>query len=51
MGFQAEGSAPIVRGYPIEKPETLATAIRIGNPASWKTAVAAKEESGGVIDW
>jgi len=50
MGFQAEGSAPIVRGYPIEKPETLATAIRIGNPASWKTAVAAKEESGGVID-
>lgn len=50
MGFQAEGSAPIVRGYPIEKPETLATAIRIGNPASWKTAVQAKEESGGVID-
>ncbi|MDD2523847.1 MAG: threonine synthase [Endomicrobiaceae bacterium] len=50
MGFQAEGSAPIVRGYPIEKPETLATAIRIGNPASWKSAVQAKEESGGVID-
>ncbi len=50
MGFQAEGSAPIVRGYPIEKPETLATAIRIGNPASWKTAVEAKEQSGGVID-
>ncbi|MBN1621095.1 MAG: threonine synthase [Endomicrobiales bacterium] len=50
MGFQAEGSAPIVRGYPIEKPETLATAIRIGNPASWKTAVEARDESGGVID-
>jgi len=36
MGFQAEGSAPIVLGHPVEKPETLATAIRIGNPASWK---------------
>jgi threonine synthase len=50
MGFQAAGSAPIVHGYAIEKPETLATAIRIGNPASWKTAVAARDESGGVID-
>ncbi|MFH1617221.1 MAG: threonine synthase [Candidatus Margulisiibacteriota bacterium] len=49
MGFQAAGSAPIVSGKPIEKPETFATAIRIGNPASWKTAVAAQEESGGVI--
>ncbi|MFH1457758.1 MAG: threonine synthase [Candidatus Omnitrophota bacterium] len=50
LGFQAEGAAPIVRGHPIEKPETLATAIRIGNPASWKTAVEAREESGGLID-
>jgi threonine synthase len=50
MGFQAEGAAPIVRGYPIEKPETLATAIRIGNPASWKTAEEARDESKGVID-
>lgn len=49
MGFQAEGAAPIVRGYPIEKPETLATAIRIGNPASWKSAVLAARESGGKI--
>jgi threonine synthase len=50
MGWQAEGAAPIVRGYPIEEPETLATAIRIGNPASWKRAVAAAEESQGLID-
>ena len=50
MGFQAEGSAPIVLGHPVEKPETLATAIRIGNPASWKQAEAARDESGGVID-
>lgn len=50
MGFQAEGAAPIVHGHPIEKPETLATAIRIGNPASWKSAVAAAEESGGEIN-
>jgi threonine synthase len=50
MGFQAAGSAPIVAGHPIEKPETIATAIRIGNPASWKTAVEARDESGGVID-
>ena len=50
MGFQAEGAAPIVRGYPIENPETIATAIRIGNPASWKYAVNARDESGGVID-
>jgi len=50
IGFQAEGAAPIVRGYPIEKPETLATAIRIGNPASWKQAEAARDESGGLID-
>ncbi len=50
MGFQAEGAAPIVRGYPIENPETVATAIRIGNPASWQKAVAARDESGGKID-
>lgn len=50
MGFQAEGAAPIVRGYPIEKPETIASAIRIGNPASWQKAVAARDESGGTID-
>jgi len=50
MGFQASGSAPIVLGHPVEKPETLATAIRIGNPASWKQAEAARDESGGVID-
>ena len=50
MGFQAAGSAPIVCGHPIEKPETLATAIRIGNPASWKSAVAARDESDGMIE-
>lgn len=50
LGFEAAGAAPIVHGYPIESPETLATAIRIGNPASWKGAVEAKIESGGVID-
>ncbi|MCE5194427.1 MAG: threonine synthase [Nitrospiraceae bacterium] len=50
LGFQAAGSAPIVKGHPIERPETIATAIRIGNPASWKSAVAARDESGGRID-
>ena len=49
-GFQAEGSAPIVRGEIVTDPETIATAIRIGNPASWKQAVAARDESGGLID-
>jgi threonine synthase len=49
-GYQAEGAAPIVRGHKVEKPETLATAIRIGNPASWKQAEAARDESGGQID-
>lgn len=49
-GFQAEGAAPIVRGQVIENPETVATAIRIGNPASWKKAEAARNESGGIID-
>jgi threonine synthase len=50
MGFQAEGAAPIVKNKVIDKPKTLATAIRIGNPASWKGAVVARDESGGVID-
>lgn len=50
MGFQAEGSAPIVLGHPVKYPHTLATAIKIGNPASWKQAEAARDESGGVID-
>ncbi|MEN9710569.1 MAG: hypothetical protein RL441_561, partial [Actinomycetota bacterium] len=49
-GFQAEGAAPIVRGHVVEKPETIATAIRIGNPASWEYAIAARDESGGAID-
>jgi threonine synthase len=49
-GFQAAGAAPFVAGHPIEKPETLATAIRIGNPASWDLAVAARDDSGGLID-
>jgi len=50
IGFQAEGAAPIVRGKVVKNPETLATAIRIGNPASWKRAEAARDESGGIID-
>jgi threonine synthase len=50
MGFQAEGAAPIVRGHVIAKPETIATAIRIGNPASWEQAERARDESGGLID-
>ncbi len=50
LGFQAEGAAPIVRGKVVTHPETIATAIRIGNPASWKQAEAARDESGGLID-
>jgi threonine synthase len=50
LGFQAEGAAPIVRGAPVDAPETVATAIRIGNPASWAGAVAARDESGGLIE-
>jgi threonine synthase len=50
MGFQAEGAAPIVRGHVVKEPETIASAIRIGNPASWQRAVAARDESGGIID-
>jgi threonine synthase len=49
-GFQAAGAAPLVTGAPVLKPETIATAIRIGNPASWAQAVAARDESGGLID-
>ena len=49
-GFQAEGAAPIVRGEPVRNPETIATAIRIGNPASWQQAIAARDQSGGLID-
>jgi len=48
-GFQAAGAAPIVQGHPVAKPQTIATAIRIGNPASWEQAVAAADESGGSI--
>ncbi|KHE67535.1 threonine synthase, partial [Halobacillus sp. BBL2006] len=50
MGFEASGSAAIVRNQVIEDPETLATAIRIGNPASWDKALNARDESGGLID-
>jgi len=50
FGFQAAGAAPIVTGHAIEAPETVATAIRIGNPASWAKAVAARDESGGLIE-
>jgi threonine synthase len=50
LGFQAEGAAPIVNGAPLDSPETVATAIRIGNPASWEGAVRARDESGGLIE-
>ena len=50
LGFQAAGAAPIVNDRLVERPETIATAIRIGNPASWKGAVAARDESGGLIE-
>ena len=49
LGFQAEGAAPLVLGHPVLKPETIATAIRIGNPASWDGARAAADDSGGSI--
>src|ERR1700761_6528859 len=49
MGFQAAGAAPIVLGHPVEEPDTIATAIRIGNPASWYAATAAAAESDGSI--
>ena len=50
MGFQAECAAPIVRGDIVLEPETIASAIRVGNPASWNSAIAARDESGGAID-
>lgn len=49
-GFQAAGAAPIVLGHPVDHPQTVATAIRIGNPASWQGAVQARDESGGLIE-
>jgi threonine synthase len=49
-GFQAAGAAPIVLGHPVSDPETIATAIRIGNPASWQQAVQARDDSGGLIE-
>jgi threonine synthase len=49
-GFQAAGAAPIVDGVPVSDPQTIATAIRIGNPASWQGAIAARDESGGLIE-
>ncbi len=50
LGFQAAGAAPLVRGKVVTRPQTIASAIRIGNPASWKSAIAAKEESHGTIE-
>jgi threonine synthase len=50
LGFQAEGAAPIVRGEPVAHPETVASAIRIGNPASWQGATNARDESHGLIE-
>jgi threonine synthase len=49
LGFQAEGAAPLVRGEPVSHPETIASAIRIGNPARWEEAMAAMTESNGAI--
>jgi len=49
-GFQAEGASPLVKGHPVTDPDTIATAIRIGNPASWDQAIAARDESGGLIE-
>ena len=49
-GFQAAGAAPLVLGHPVDDPETVATAIRIGNPASWQQAIEARDDSGGLID-
>jgi threonine synthase len=50
LGGQAKGAAPLVRGVPVAKPQTVASAIRIGNPASWAGAIAARDESEGLID-
>ena len=50
LGFQSSGAAPLVLGHPVKKPQTIATAIRIGNPASWRGAIQARDESGGRIE-
>jgi threonine synthase len=50
FGFQAAGAAPLVHGHPVAHPDTIATAIRIGSPASWDTAIEARDESGGLFD-
>ncbi|MBI2889360.1 MAG: threonine synthase [Nitrospirae bacterium] len=50
LGFQAEGAAPIVRGHPVENPQSVASAIRIGNPANWQEALKTRDESRGLID-
>jgi threonine synthase len=50
FGFQAAGAAPLVHGAPVAHPETVATAIRVGSPASWAGAVAARDDSGGLFD-
>jgi len=50
FGFQAEGAAPLVKGAPVDDPQTVATAIRIGNPASWESAIRARDESNGAIE-
>jgi threonine synthase len=50
MGFQAAGAAPLVHGAPVPEPKTVATAIRIGNPASWRGAIGARDDSGGAIE-
>ena len=50
LGFQAEGAAPLVRGAPVDKPTTVASAIRIGRPARWQEALRARDESGGVVE-
>src|SRR4029453_5944233 len=49
LGFQAEGAGPLVRGEPVESPETVASAIRIGNPARWEEAMGAMTASGGAV--
>ena len=50
FGFQAAGAAPLVSGIPVEHPQTIATAIKIGKPASWNGAIRARDESHGLID-
>jgi len=50
FGFQAAGAAPLVHGAPVPRPDTVATAIRIGSPASWHGAITARDQSGGLID-